>query len=265
MRTKNWYKIENAIDTESATIHLYDEIGGYGISASEFCKDLSGVTSKNIMLKINSPGGSVFDGCAIYNALKEHAAIVTVHVDGLAASIASAITMAGDKIIMAKNAMLMLHCAWSGIYGNAAEMRKTADVLAKIDGTLVDTYAERTGMGKRAVKQMMDDETWLTAAEALKAGFCDSIGTQPEAKACFDLSKYSNTPKAALALYAMKIDEPATERELEQILRDAGVSNSKAKAAVAAIKGEHRDDAQSVIQAINRAAQEAKTITAMKA
>jgi len=237
-----WYEIQNATDPETATVLMYDEIGGWGIAASAFCQDLAGITAKNITLKMNSPGGNVFDGCTIHNALKDHPACVNVQVDGLAASIASVIAMAGDKITMAKNAMMMIHCAWAGVYGNAAEMTKTAAVLAKIDSTLVDTYSARTGTGKRAVKQMMDDETWMTADEALKAGFCDCVGTQSDAKASFDLSKYNNTPKAALALYAMQRDEPATERELEQLLRDAGVSNSKAKSAVAAIKGDHRDD-----------------------
>lgn len=240
-RNKNWYEIKASSDDE-ATIYVYDEISSWGVSANQFCRDLDNITAKNITLKINSPGGSVFDGCTIHNALKEHPATVNVQVDGLAASIASIIAMAGNKITMAKNAMMMIHNAWGGIYGNAGEMRKYADVLEKIDGTLVDTYSERTGMGKRAIKQMMADETWMTADEALKNGFCDSVGNQTDAKASFDLSKYNRVPESAIAMYAMKRDEPKTERELEQLLRDAGVSNSKAKIAVAAIKGDHRDD-----------------------
>lgn len=243
MARKNWYEIKNAADDE-ATILVYDEIGGWGISASQFCKDLATINAKTITLKMNSPGGNVFDGCTIHNALKDHPAAVNVYVDGLAASIASIIAMAGDKITMAKNAMMMIHQAWSGIYGNADEMRKCAAVLDKIDGTLVNTYADRTGVSKKAIKQMMADETWMTADEALKSGFCDAVGNETEAKASFDLSKFAKAPPEAIELYAMKKETPATERDLEAVLRDAGLSKKEALAAVASIKSEARRDSE---------------------
>lgn len=238
-KSKSWYEIQNATE-EEAVIYVYDEIGCWGVTAKQFCTDLAGVTASNIKLKMNSPGGNVFEGFAIFNALKEHAASVNVQIDGLAASIASVIAMAGDKITMAPNSMMMIHKAWSGLYGNSDEMRKMADVLDKIDSSLVDTYAERSKTGKRAIKTMMEDETWMTADEAKGMGFCDEIGTGSAAKASFDLSKYNKVPAAAVALYAQP-KEP-TERDIEQTLRDAGVSNSRAKAAVAAIKAGHRDD-----------------------
>lgn len=239
-RNKSWYQIKAASE-EDATIYVYDEISSWGVSANDFCRDLAGITAKNITLKMNSPGGNVFDGCTIHNALKDHPACVNVQVDGLAASIASIIAMAGDKITMAKNAMMMIHNAWSGIYGNAEEMRKCANVLDKIDGTLVNTYADRTGMGKRAIKQMMNDETWMTADEALKNGFCDQVGNQTDAKASFDLSKFNRVPDEAIAMYAMKREEPVTEREKEKALRDLGFSKQESLVAIAAIKAAQRD------------------------
>ena len=251
---KNWYRIENNASADEATCYIYDEIGGWGITANQFCQDLNTITAKTITLKMNSPGGNVFDGTTIHNALKDHPACVNVQVDGLAASIASVIAMAGDKITMAKNAMMMIHNAWSGIYGNAEEMRKCADVLDKIDGTLGNTYADRTGCGKRAIKAMMNDETWMTADECLKNGFCDCVGNQTDAKASFDLSKFNHVPESARAMFAMKRDEPATEREIEALLRDAGVPIAKAKAAVAAIKVEPLRDVEDSTEALNNLA-----------
>ena len=162
---KSWYDIR-AEEDETAEILIYDEISSWGIEARQFVKDLSGISAKTIRLRINSPGGNVFDGVAIYNALKRHPASVRVEVDGLAASIASIIAMAGDTIHMAKNAFLMIHNAWVFAMGDAEEMRKMADVLEKIDGTMASTYAERTGSKPKDIRELMDAETWMTAEEA---------------------------------------------------------------------------------------------------
>ena len=250
---KNWFKIENSA-TDVATCYIYDEISAYGVSVKDFSAVLSGIKAGTINLSINSPGGNVFDGVTIYNLLKEHPAQVDVQVDGLAASIASVIAMAGDKITMAKNAMMMIHNAWSIACGNASDMRQIADVLDKIDGTLVKTYQDRTGCTQRDIKSMMAAETWLNADEALAKGFCDCVGSCADAKASFDLSKFQNAPREAVELYAVRREEPATEREIEALLRDAGVSIAKAKAAIAAIKSEPLRDADDgdIAQALNR-------------
>jgi len=239
---KNWYRIENKAADE-ATIYVYDEISSWGISANQFVKDLGEVKAGKINLRINSPGGNVFDGVTIYNALKEHPAQVNVKVDGLAASIASIIAMAGDTIHMAKNAMFMVHKAWSLEMGNADAMHKMGDVLDKIDSMLVKTYADRTGKSQRAIKQMMTDETWMSAEEAKAAGFADTIGDPEEAKAAFDLSRFAKVPSEVLDRFAAKHSEH-TERDIETLLRDAGVSRTQAKAAVAAIKAAPQRDAE---------------------
>lgn len=238
-KNKSWYSIENKAATE-ATVYIYDEISLWGISANQFVKDLNDITAKTINLRINSPGGNVFDGITIYNSLRDHAATVKVQVDGLAASIASIIAMAGDEIRMAKNSFLMVHNAWSYTAGNAAELRKLADTLDKIDATLTQTYQDKTGMPTADIQQLMADETWLNADEALAKGFADFVGDPVEAQARFDLTKYNKVPQAVIAMNI----KPDNERDLEAILRDSGLSKKEALAAVAGLKAEALRDAE---------------------
>lgn len=179
---------------EEADILIYEEIGeGWfgGISAKQFAEDIKKLGDlKTITVHMNSPGGNVFDGVTIYNILKQHKARVIMNIDGLAASIASVIAMAGDEIRMAHNAMMMIHDAWGLVIGSSAEMRKTADMLDKVDGTIVGTYSRRTQMDEDKVKNLMHAETWMNAEEALAYGFVDSITDELDLAACFDLSKF---------------------------------------------------------------------------
>jgi len=230
-KNKSWYSIENKAATE-ATVYIYDEISLWGVSANQFVKDLNEITAKTINLRINSPGGNVFDGITIYNSLRDHSAKVKVQVDGLAASIASIIAMAGDEIRMAKNSFLMVHNAWSFTAGNAKDLRKLADTLDKIDGTLTQTYQDKTGMPTADIQQLMEDETWLNADEALAKGFADSVGDPVEAKARFDLDKYNKVPQAVIAMNI----KPDNERDLEAVLRDSGLSKKEALVAVSALR-----------------------------
>jgi ATP-dependent Clp endopeptidase proteolytic subunit ClpP len=246
---KTWFRIENKAEKE-ATVYIHDEIGYYGVKASEFVKALNEITAKTINLHINSPGGNVFDGVTIYNALRDHKATIKVKIDGLAASIASVIAMAGDTVDIAKNAMMMIHRAWTIAAGNANEMRKTAEVLEKIDkGTVIGTYADKTGLDENKLTELVDAETWLTADEAKSLGFADTIGGETDAKACWDLTGYNNVPQAVLERFSAKHEKhQATERELEHLLRDAGVSIVASKAAISAIKRTELRDAGSVLE-----------------
>lgn len=182
-------------------ILIYEEIGeGWygGITAKQFTKDLRDQGDvETITLRINSPGGNVFDGNAIYNVLKQHSAKKIVHIDGLAASIASVIAMAGDEIHIADNAMMMIHNAWGVVMGFADDMRKAADMLEKVDASIATTYQKRTGLDIAKIKELMQAETWMNSKEALEYGFVDDITDALEVAACFDLSKfkYRNTPK----------------------------------------------------------------------
>ena len=199
-------------------ILLYSEIGGGGglfsdpgTTAEDFARDLKGLGKvKTINCRINSPGGSVFEGMTIYNLLAAHPAKVAVHVDGLAASIASVIAMAGDTIAIADNAMMMIHDAWGIGFGTADEIRKTADVLDSITATIAATYAKRSRTDAAKIRAMMAAETWMSAAEAKEAGLADCVVDNMNAQACaFNPRWFKNAPAH---LVARNAERPARER-----------------------------------------------------
>ena len=178
-------------DSSEVDIFLYDHIVSSedeaewwgGVAPESFVKAVYAVDpSHTINLRVNSPGGSVFAARAMEQALRAHKGKVVVHIDGLAASAATFVSMAGDEVVMAKGAMFMIHKAWTGMWGNAEDLRKEADLLDKIDGTLAETYADKTGKDIAAITEWMAAETWFTAQEALDAGFATSIA-EAEAKA----------------------------------------------------------------------------------
>lgn len=184
-------------------IWLYDQVGeGFfsgGMSARDFVRELQGLGKVDIVnLHINSEGGSVFDGIAIYNALKSHPARVEVDIDGLAASIASVIAMSGDVIRIAQNGWMMVHEASSMAAGTSTDLRKTADLLDQVNEVIVDTYQRRTKGKRDDIVNMMASETWLTAQDAYDKGFADNIGDEIRAAASLrhDLSQFRNAPQA---------------------------------------------------------------------
>jgi ATP-dependent Clp protease protease subunit len=155
-----------------ATIYLYDVIDWMGDNAKAFASDLLAVGEiDEIALHINSPGGDVFDGLAIYNTLLAHKARKVVYIDGVAASIASVIALAGDEIHIAANATVMIHNPWGFAMGDAAEMRKQADLLDKVAESIIGTYATRTGQSSEQIATWMAAETWMGADEAVARGF----------------------------------------------------------------------------------------------
>lgn len=163
---------------DTTDILLYDEIGYWGVTAKEFITALATITTPNICVRINSPGGDVFDGLAIFNALANHKANVTCVVDGLAASAASFIALAGKTVSIHESAMIMIHRAWGFAIGNEADMTDMAKVLAKIDGQLAGIYAKQTGKKADAMLALMagdSDGTWFTAQEAADIGLVDEI------------------------------------------------------------------------------------------
>jgi ATP-dependent protease ClpP protease subunit len=162
-------------DANTTEVWVYDEIGYWGTTASDFVGQLSEISTPTIDLHINSPGGEVFDGLAIYECLRVHPASVTTYVDGLAASIASVIAMAGDKIIMGRSAQMMIHDASGGSWGNARDMRDTADLLDRLSEQIAGVYADRSGKPSKTWRQCMLDETWFFSAEAVTAGLADEL------------------------------------------------------------------------------------------
>lgn len=193
---KSWYSIQAKEGApETAEVSIHDEIGGWGISARDFIRDLRGLGPvSRIDLSIHSPGGSVFEGWAIYNRLSNHPAEVHVTVEGLAASMASVIAMAGDTVTMPANSYLMIHDPWGFAMGGAEDMRKHADLLDKLRGNIVNVYAARTGLPVDEVERMMAEETWMDAAEAMELGFADAVSGAVEAAAHFDLSRFDHPP-----------------------------------------------------------------------
>jgi ATP-dependent Clp protease, protease subunit len=181
-------------------IYIYDEIGpGYwglidAIAIVDALKQIGDVAE--IDVRLNSPGGDVFEASAIFNHLRENKAKINIKVDGLAASAASVIAMVGDKIEIAQNAMIMIHEAWTIAWGNKSELLKTADLLTKIDGNLINTYVERTGNTEADVKAWVEAETWFTAKEAVEKGFADSItgSTVEDSAIVVPKGRYRNCP-----------------------------------------------------------------------
>ncbi|EKS28235.1 head maturation protease, ClpP-related [Afipia felis] len=213
----------------ATTIEIFDEIGVYGVSAKNVSDSLNAATG-DLIVKINSPGGDVWDGIAIHNELAAYRGKVTVQVTGLAASAASIIAMAGDRIEIANNAFLMIHRAWALTIGNEGDHAETAALLSQIDGALAETYSRRTGISVAKAAEFMRAETWFCGAEAVEAGFADALASDAEhAQAKFDLSVYAHAPEA-LRDQRLQMAMPRSPVELEKILRSAGLSRSQAKA-----------------------------------
>lgn len=204
----DWYRIQNKAG-EKAELYIYDEIGYWGDSAKTLVDDLRNVDSDTLDVHLNSPGGDIFDGLAIYQALKDHKATVTVHVDGLAASIASVIAMAGDKIVMAPKASMMIHDGWTMAVGSAGDLRKTADLLDKQSGLIASVYADRSGQPADFWRAAMLEETWYTADEALAAGLVDEVeGKEKAVDEPFDLGVFAHAGRD-------KAPEPALKAEIK--------------------------------------------------
>jgi len=207
---RNWYNVKAQADT-AVEVSIYDEIGAWGVTAKDFIDSLRPHKGKVLNLSINSPGGDVFAGIAIYNALRMHGADVNVRIMGVAASAASLIAMAGTTITMPENTFLMVHNPWTFAMGNADELRDMADVLDKISASLVGTYVARTGKSEDEIKQMLADETWLTAAEAVEAGFADEVEAIFKVAAMFDLDRLPENIRASITPVAEPEPEPARE------------------------------------------------------
>jgi ATP-dependent protease ClpP protease subunit len=176
-----WYALSKNAD-ESSDITIYDAIGAGGVSAKQFIKDLAGIKG-HINLRLNSPGGSITDGAAIIAALKRHTAGFTAWVDGLAASMASVIACAADQCYMAEGSMMMIHRAATVSMGDAADLRKDADLLEKFEKSLVNVYVKKTGLSADEINMMLSAETWLDPLEAIALGFADGISETPDATA----------------------------------------------------------------------------------
>ena len=168
------------LDSENPELYIYEQIGfdwmsGEGVSAMQFAEQLNNLEGKDLTVRINSPGGDVFDGVAIYNQLNAYTGHVHVIIDGIAASAASIIAMAGDTVSMAQTSQLMIHDAWTMAMGNEQAMREIADVLEKIDDQIAGVYSIRSGRRKSTWREMMNKDTYFTPEEAIEAKLVDEV------------------------------------------------------------------------------------------
>lgn len=233
---KNWYQIK-AKSKSVLDISIHDEIGFFGISAGDFIKEIrSNMDAKVINLSIHSPGGSALDGIAIFNALKGHPASVNAHVDGIAASAASFILMAGDHISMPEDSFIMIHNAFGMAMGDSDDMRDMADVLDKIGSTMINIYHNRTSVPRETLAEMLSAETWLGAEEALELGFADTIadavGVAAKIQGYED--RFKKLPVEADSGIIGQINGIKTVNEFGKYLRDAGSFSRKAADALVA-------------------------------
>lgn len=200
---RQWYEIKAAAEADAADVFIYGDIGeswwGDSVTATQFVRDLQGVNAKKTTFRINSFGGSVTDGIAIFNAIRRHPGEKIVAIDGMAASIASLIAMAGDRVEMAENALMMVHAPWAGAVGNSKDLRDMADTLDKFASAMASSYAWKSGKPVDEVLALLTDgvDHWYDAAEAVAAGFADEVTAAVEVSASFDLSRFAGLPQAA--------------------------------------------------------------------
>lgn len=247
MTPREWFNIEES--EGEAEIYIYDQIGadfwGDGLSAKDFIAQLKEIKSKTLALHINSPGGYVNEGKAIYNALKNLRGVETTsHIDGLAASVASWFPMATDKTIINANAQIMIHDPWGFAIGDSREMRETADLLDREKIIIVNMYASGTDIDPKRLADMMAEETWMSADEAVDLGFADEINGNARLAACvFDLGLFDNLPDAFL-----RQQSALSKRTLESDLRDVGWSKAEATRIASGPRrdseGDEADDAE---------------------
>jgi ATP-dependent Clp protease protease subunit len=217
-----------ALDSGDNVITMFDIIGedfwtGGGVTAKKVASQLRAIGDRPVEVQINSPGGDMFEGIAIYNVLREHPQPITVKVMGMAASAASIIAMAGDTIEIGAASFIMIHNCWVIAIGNRHDMRETADFLEPFDQAMVDVYAARSGQDQKKIAKWMDDETFMSGSTAIERGFADAL----------------------LSADALKTDEKARARErevnelraLELQLVSAGATRSEARARINKIKG----------------------------
>lgn len=217
MKNRKWWDIKamtNAQGAAVAEIRIYDEIGFWGTDAKTFIAqlDTAAAGATELIVAVNSPGGDVFDAFAIYNALRRYAGKVTARVDGVAASAAGLVVMAGDQVVMPENAMLMIHNPWTIALGSAADLRSTADMMDKARDGILAAYRRKSGQTDEDLTAMMDAETWLTALEAQSLGFCDVIEEPVRLAASTNaaglLARFRNPPEPVQALVETEGDAP---------------------------------------------------------
>lgn len=218
---RQWFRIEHAA-AEVAEVSIFDEISPFGVTAQDFTREIKAITAPVVNLHINSPGGDVYDGVAIYNEIKNHPATFHAYIPGLAASIATVIAMAADHITVAPHSRLMIHDAWAVAIGDAADMLKMSERLEATSQNIADIYAERAGGTPEEWRTKMRAESWFSHDEAVAVGLADEVGRSNDARplkeaALFDLSRYRHGEREAARLRAEVADVPEVEEPVETV------------------------------------------------
>lgn len=211
-RTCNWFKLESNQADGSATVWIYDVIGD-DVLAAPLCKEIDSL-DRPITLRVNSPGGNVFQGLAIYNSLKAHKHPVTAYIDGLAASAASVIVMSAARVLMPENTMVMIHDPSGLTWGGAEKHRSTAAVLDQLKDGVIGAYQQKSGLPREEIQRLMSKETWLSAQDAVELGFADEVIDDIQIAASFDLSGFKNPP-TQLRVDAKAIDPKSFRQSIE--------------------------------------------------
>lgn len=225
----NGFRINRLAAAESAELYIYDEIGYFGIDAKAAAEEIKALGSvKRLSVRINSPGGVISDGIAIYNAIKRTGAEVTCYVDGLAASIASVIAMAGSSRVMAEGSLMMIHNPWSFCIGGSDAMRKEADVLDLHKQTIVGIYENATGKSRDELSSLMDAETWMRGQSAVDMGFANSVEGEVKAAACLRREAlaqwYAQAPVEQLKDFIKDGSQPADTSTADPVATDFGAA-----------------------------------------
>ena len=228
---EKWYNIQNKAGS-ATDVYIFDEIGMWGVTAQNFISDIKDLKDTPINLRINSLGGDVFDGLAIYNVIKKRTAKTTVYIEGIAASIATIIALGADEVVMSENSLFMIHNASGGAMGESKDLQKTAEVLNKITRQLAEVYEAKTGLSQTAIQDMMDAETWLNAQEAFDLGFIDTISDAIKVAAKYDVSKFKNITQEEIK---NKLSININNKKMTNELKDW--FNSKVEEIVASVKG----------------------------
>jgi ATP-dependent protease ClpP protease subunit len=216
--------IQAAAEDDKNTISILDAIGfdpwsGEGVTAKRISAALRSMGGSDVTVNVNSPGGDMFEGLAIYNILREYKGHVTIKVLGLAASAASIIAMAGDEIQVARSGFLMVHNGWTIAAGNRHQFREVADMMEPFDAAMGDIYSARTGGDLKAMQKLMDAETWIGGSAAVEQGFADSL---------LDSDSIKEGTKAQVGLIAA--------RKLDLILAKQGMPRSERRSLIQEIK-----------------------------
>ena len=215
----NWYNIKNIAESNLAEVMIYDEIGMYGVDAKSFIDEIKSIPQdKSVLLRINSPGGSVIDGLAIYDAVNRLPQKVTSRIEGIAASMASVVALAADEVIMSENSLYMIHNVWGGEVGESDDLRKAADLMDKMGERLINIYVSKTGQTEEQIKSWMDEETWFNSSEAVEAGFISLVEEPIKLAAKFDINKYDYKNKTLVNnLFNNQKKENQMEKEFENL------------------------------------------------